>query len=231
MIDEKQPSCSQCERQGRTCPGPQSTTKFVNEFARERTRAQTSTKSSSSPEKSRESTPAESTAVALREPQKLPKVPTWPEECPSPVTWDLHLPVEVYYINLLVNKFNVGTPGDGKGFSWLRLGLEDTKDKEFNLAHSFTKNLAQSFFGHFYKLPEVVAQAQVAYGKHLSVLQKELNVPGSVGRQQLFRGIVAAVLYECIALTSLEGWRMHTSALARILEVSIHSLYRYLAYE
>ena len=100
---------------------------------------------------------------------------------------------------MLVNKFNIGTPGDGAGFSWLRPGLEAATEAEMNVSHLFTRNLAQAFFGHFYNIPEVIAKAQADYGKHLLMLKRELEIPGSIVSAHLFRGIMAAVMYECVA--------------------------------
>ena len=134
-------------------------------------------------------------------------------------TWDLDIPVEAYYTSLLINKFSIGTPGDGGGFSWLRLGLDHHSEGEMTVAHRFTRNLAQTFFGHYYSLPEVIAQSQVQYGKHLSMLKQQLDLPESIYNDHLFAGILAAVLYELIAVTTNQGWTMHTSALARIIEV------------
>lgn len=133
--------------------------------------------------------------------------------------WELDLPVEVYYISLLVNKFSIGKIGDGQGFSWLSLGLDSTPG-EMTVAHHFTRNLAQAFFGHYLMLPEVIANSQVQYGKHLSMLNKELNYPDAIYNNYLLTSILTAVLYETIALTLPFGWMMHISALERIIEAS-----------
>ena len=124
----------------------------------------------------------------------------------------------------MVNKFRLRNPGAGPGFAWLRLGL-DERLPEPSLSHLFTCNLAQTFFAHYYHLPEVMAKSQAEYGKHLLMLKKELNIPGSINNPTMFRGIMAAVMYEFIAMTSPHAWRTHVLALSKIMEVGCRSKY------
>lgn len=222
-VDEQQPICGSCLRLGRECGGPQDPTVFIDEnlyFKNEgSSKSQSWFRSQSKPPSSPKLLMPNVDPIPHLETLTQADDPELKETYSLPRKWDLDLPVEVYYISLLVNKFRVGKIGDGQGFSWLSLGL-DSPPGEMTVAHRFTRNLAQAFFGHYLMLPEVIANSQVQYGKDLLMLKKELDHPGSIYNNYLLASILTAVLYETIALTSHFGWMIHASALERIIEAS-----------
>ncbi|KAL8803969.1 MAG: hypothetical protein Q9182_002841 [Xanthomendoza sp. 2 TL-2023] len=102
-------------------------------------------------------------------------------------------------------------------FSWLR-GRLSTYAGAATLPQLFAGNLTQAYFAHYYTVPEMMAVAQVRYGKHLLMLRKLLGSPSIVNTDQLVQGIMLLLLFEMLSPTSSAAWSMHTSALANIIE-------------
>ncbi|KAL9599065.1 MAG: hypothetical protein Q9219_004099 [cf. Caloplaca sp. 3 TL-2023] len=221
MTDEVEPTCGQCSRLGRSCPGTQGPTLFIDESARfDSDRGSSDSQSTSkSPSKSPNLPPPSEDVASITSSPSLSRAQN--SACTEPASsvsrWHLDLPIEVHYISLLVNKLRINKSGDGSGFSWLRSGLDNNTVK-LSVSHLFTRNLAQAFFGHYHHLPEVMANARVEYGKHLLILKKQLNTPSSVNDFNMFHGIMAAVVYEFVVMTSPDAWGTHVLALAKIMQ-------------
>ncbi|KAI4197900.1 MAG: hypothetical protein LQ350_005659 [Teloschistes chrysophthalmus] len=140
----------------------------------------------------------------------------WGESLTIDGEWNLDLPKEAYYTNFVVNKLNIGRIQSA--FSFLRPGLAAAHD-DSHLPYLFTHSFAKAFFGQYYRMPSVIADAQAEYGNQLLVLNKNLNMPGSTDYVSLFYGIMAAVMYEFVTVTMPDAWSWHISALAEIVEI------------
>lgn len=220
-LDEKEPTCSQCERLGYSCPGTQSTTVFIDENTR--FKAEKSVSSYQSPFPSTgasQSQPVSTEVIAtvpIQETWLRAQSTAWGESLTIDGEWNLDLPKEAYYTNFVVNKLNIGRIQSA--FSFLRPGLAAAHD-DSHLPYLFTHSFAKAFFGQYYRMPSVIADAQAEYGNQLLVLNKNLNMPGSTDYVSLFYGIMAAVMYEFVTVTMPDAWSWHISALAEIVEVS-----------
>ncbi|KAL8828688.1 MAG: hypothetical protein Q9170_006491 [Blastenia crenularia] len=226
-VDEREPACGQCIRLNRPCPGIQGTTLFVDETARFESGRGSSEGRSLSKSRSKSPNPSPSSEDAGSIPDLGTLIDAQDEPFGEPLyatRWHLDLPVEVYQKSLLVNKLRIH---EKLGFAWLRWGLND-KPGEPGLPQLFTRDLAQAYFGQHHHLPEVTLNAQVSYGRHLLSLKKELSLPGSIDDPDLFLGIMTAVMYEFVAMTSPDAWRTHVYALARILESRGPQAYQYM---
>lgn len=220
-LDEKEPTCSQCERLGYSCPGTQSTTVFIDENTRFKGDNSVPSNQSPFPHSNASNSRLVSTDVVAA----LPNQETWLQAQSTarggPLTiggqWSLDLPKEDYYTNFAVNKLNVGRVRSA--FSFLRPGLAAAHD-DSHLPCLFAHSFAKAFFGQYYRMPSVIADAQAEYGKQLLVLKKNLSMAGSTDYVSLFHGIMAAVMYEFVTVTMPDGWSWHISALAKIVEVS-----------
>ncbi|KAL8637555.1 MAG: hypothetical protein Q9228_005187 [Teloschistes exilis] len=145
----------------------------------------------------------------------------------GPLTIDgdcnLDSPKEDYYTNFAANKLNVGRIRSA--FSFLRPALAAAHD-DSHLPCLFAHSFAKAFFGQYYRMPSVIADAQAEYGKQLLVLKENLSMAGSTDYVSLFHGIMAAVMYEFVTVTMPDGWSWHISALAEIVESHGRVAYR-----
>lgn len=217
MADEKQPSCSACQRLGVTCPGPQKRTTFIQEYPNQRRKAPSRPAAlGSSTDAPRLSQKASTTSPPYLAAQ------TWlsGRSLHAAQRWNLTLPKEAYYTTLFVSKFNNTVPaGVWSPFSWLNYGVV-ADNGDATISHRFAQNLTQAFFAHYFALPRVMNAAQVGYGRNLLILKESLDIPEMIASEDLFHGILTAVIFELITQTSSSAWIIHIIALAKIIQVS-----------
>ena len=219
ISDERQPTCSACERLGVVCPGLQPRTTFVEENPNK----YTNRKASKNHTTSRSISHSPDTQVLTRRTSARPSshLATTPQALLSSYSlheaqqWNLDLPSEMYYTTLFVDKFDT----QGFPFSWLHDGLHANNEKVSLLNH-FARNLAEAFFGQYYSLPRVKHAAQAKYGRHLLMLKECLNSPSMISSNDLFHAILAAFIFEMITQMSPHAWLVHILALTRIIQVS-----------
>ncbi|KAI4254427.1 MAG: hypothetical protein LQ352_003098 [Teloschistes flavicans] len=137
--------------------------------------------------------------------------------------WNLNLPKNVYYTSFVVDRLNIGRIQSA--FSFLRSGLAARHGDSY-LPYLFTRSFAKAFFGQYYRMPGVVAEAQADYGNQLLILKQDLSSPESTDYPSLFYGIMAAVMYEFVTMTTPYAWSWHVSALARMVESRGPEAYR-----
>ena len=133
--------------------------------------------------------------------------------------WNISLPKEDHYTTLFVSKFKTEAVGVWAPFTWLNNDLV-AYNGNASISRRFAQNLAQAFFGHYFALPQVLNAAQAEYGRNLLILKNSLDAPKIVASDDLFRGILTAVVFELIVQTSSTAWIIHLLALARIIQVS-----------
>ncbi|KAL8668023.1 MAG: hypothetical protein Q9168_007111, partial [Polycauliona sp. 1 TL-2023] len=210
---ERQPSCSACERLGVPCPGPRERTVFIQEHPGEWCKVQSS-----------KTTPDSTATQRLEASTNSPLDLTTKSQALLPIQClntsqkrRIIMPKEDHFTSLFVNKFKTEPVQGSTPFSWLHHGLV-AYNGSASISHRFAQNVTQAFFGHYFALPEVVKAAQLEYGKNLLLLKESLDVPEAIGCEDLFRGILTAVIFELITQTSSSAWAMHILALARIIQ-------------
>lgn len=115
--------------------------------------------------------------------------------------------------------FDLEPLGCVSSYSWLRYAL-DRNSSGVDISHLFAGAFTQAYFAHYYLLPEVMTRARSQYGKHLLLLKNILNRPTVICTEHLVQGIMTAVFFELLSVTSPEATKMHLDALAKIVEVS-----------
>ncbi|KAL8915675.1 MAG: hypothetical protein Q9172_006770 [Xanthocarpia lactea] len=223
--DERQPTCSACERLGVVCPGLQPRTTFIEENPNKHTNRKASRNHTTS--KSTSHSPE--TQVLTRRTSASPSshLATTPQALLSSYVlheaqqWNLDLPPETYYATHFVSKFDT----QGVPFSWLHDGMHAHTEKASLLNH-FALNLAQAFFGQYHSLPQVMDAAQAKYGRHLLMLKECLNAPSMISSNDLFNAILTAVLFEMITQISQHAWLVHMHALTRIIQIAEAIMHR-----
>ncbi|KAI4246931.1 MAG: hypothetical protein L6R42_009747 [Xanthoria sp. 1 TBL-2021] len=223
MADEKQPSCSACQRLGVTCPGPQERTTFIQEYPNQRRKAPSGPAALGS---STHAPPLSQQASTTSPPYLAAQTWLSGRSLHAAQRWNLTLPKEAYYTTLFVSKFNNTVPaGVWSPFSWLNYGvLADNGDA--TISHRFAQNLTQAFFAHYFALPRVMNAAQVGYGRNLLMLKESLDLPEMIASEDLFHGILTAVIFELITQTSSSAWIVHIIALAKIIETGFSIMHR-----
>ena len=111
-----------------------------------------------------------------------------------------------------------------RGFSWIRLGLET--ENTTGLAYNFTRCLARLYFGRYFKLPEVVAQAETWYGRILGLLRQDIQGDAHKQHLKLLLAVKTATIFETIRCTTPTGWIAHTRGLAEIIQHLGVALYK-----
>ncbi|KAL8646784.1 MAG: hypothetical protein Q9226_006712 [Calogaya cf. arnoldii] len=226
--DEKQPTCSACERSGLTCPGPRTRTTFIQEHPNQSRRAPSKpvivgTTTGEPSTVSQDASPSSSLCLA-------DKAQAWlsSQSLNAAQGWNLTSPKQDYYTTLFVGKFDNMPKGAWTPFSWLNYGLMP-ENGNASISHRFTQNLTQAFFGHYFALPQVMKAAQMEYGRNLLILKKALGLPGVMTSEDLFRGILTAGIFELIMQTSSTAWITHINALAKIIQSRGPSAYQSLS--
>lgn len=226
-LDEKEPTCSPCERLGYSCPGTQSKTVFVDENTRFEGNKSVSNEQPLFPSSDASHSHSASTdSISTEVVAAVPSQEIWlraqssarGESLDASGRWNLNLPKNVYYTSFVVDRLNIGRIQSA--FSFLRSGLAARHGDSY-LPYLFTRSFAKAFFGQYYRMPGVVAEAQADYGNQLLILKQDLSSPESTDYPSLFYGIMAAVMYEFVTMTTPYAWSWHVSALARMVEVSI----------
>ncbi|KAL8990224.1 MAG: hypothetical protein Q9169_008176 [Polycauliona sp. 2 TL-2023] len=192
LADERQPSCSGCDRLGIPCPGLQKRTIFIQEHPNESRKEASKVLDNSS------SMCLTTKAQALQ-------------------TIDLNLPKEDHYTSLFVNKFNTVPVGDLNPLSFLHCGVFASNGNP-SISYPFVQNLRQAFFGHYFALPQITMDAQKMYGRNLRLLMESLNMPEVVASEDTFRAILTAVIFEKITQPSSSAGAIHLVALAKIIQ-------------
>lgn len=215
LADEKRPSCSACTRLGVTCPGPQIRTTFIREHPDQPGKA-----SSRQVILPPSATSLVSQNLSTSSSQCM-VVQAWlSRQCLHAAQgWNISLPKEDHYTTLFVSKFKTEAVGVWAPFTWLNNDLV-AYNGNASISRRFAQNLAQAFFGHYFALPQVLNAAQAEYGRNLLILKNSLDAPKIVASDDLFRGILTAVVFELIVQTSSTAWIIHLLALARIIQVS-----------
>ncbi|KAI4093261.1 MAG: hypothetical protein LQ339_007739 [Xanthoria mediterranea] len=222
--DEKHPSCSACTRLGVTCPGPQIRTTFIKEHPDQPGKA-----SSRQVILPPGGTSVVSQNVSTSSSQCM-VVQAWlSRQClHAAQDWNISLPKEDHYTTLFLSKFKTEAVGVWAPFTWLSNDLV-AYNGNASISRRFAQNLAQAFFGHYFALPQVLNAAQAEYGRNLLILKQSLDAPKIVASDDLFRGILTAVVFELIVQTSSSAWIIHLLALARIIQSREPNVYRTLS--
>lgn len=176
---------------------------------------------------------AEPTSFLIENPQIQPSTPPSLTVSRQPSaeafegSWLLAEPRSLPYsqeskqIAFLVKKLSVGTPGDGKGFSWLRCGLAMT-DKT-HILYSSSRCLAEIFYGQHFQRQSAVTSGMAKYGTILQSLLQEMK--GAVGKR---KGDLIIVIMTCMVTESIvppstgsfqfvRGMHMHAAGLSQLI--------------
>lgn len=223
--DQHQPTCQNCAFSGITCDGYEEPTTFINDDPRLRT-ANLANRTRSKPRKSSPS--AESSSSSRRSSRVL--VPSSPRPhstssasqsptrlLPENIPFDAFGHNEQHFRAFIIDNFAIGTPGDGKGYSYLRLGLEN---QDANALSSVAVNcLAKVLYGHYHKSQMIMSEALAKYNEILRRIRDECyRLPQELKRRSELLLSVLSVLYiETILSDTDQYWCAHCRGLGSLV--------------
>ncbi|KAL8669856.1 MAG: hypothetical protein Q9168_005573 [Polycauliona sp. 1 TL-2023] len=222
LADEREPSCSGCERLGVPCPGLQERTTFIQEHPTASRKARnriTSLDPSSDASKAIQNPPSTGPLICFMTKAQA----SLSSQCLHSIK--LASPPADYYASLFVSRFKTEPTEGLNPFSWLHYGLLNFNG-DATLSNRFGQNLTQAFFGQYFALPHITNAAQLDYGRNLLLLKEALDVPAMIGSEDILGAILTAVIIEFVIQTSSNAWLMHIRALAEIIQTRGPELYQ-----
>lgn len=187
--DEGRPICQRCIRARFECQGYGEPTTFLSDNPQARGGLSVTSAETARPFQTR---------TVSRVPQPLP------------------YPAELTHIAFLVRRLCIGVPGDRKGFSWLRPGLESPDQN--SLFYIASRCLAEIYYGQVFRQEGVITKGMVKYVTILRQLWQQLQVPGFFHGQNLMAVIMTSLVIESIASQSAAGLFAHIRGLSQLVQ-------------
>lgn len=138
----------------------------------------------------------------------------------TPVRQALSYPAKLTYITFLVRRLCIGIPGESRGFSWLRLGLEASDQN--SLVYMSSRCLAEVYYGRVFRQEGVVTNGMAKYGSILRNLCQQLQDPEFFHINNLMSVIMTTCLIEAVADQTAagraSGLLAHIRGLAQVIQ-------------